>query len=148
MSDCEYIIELVQTNVLTKQANEESRAFFSKMVADYHRYTCEVATGERLETAKNDAKKFYEEANNIELNPCSAVKLGLALNLSVFHYEVMKDRVNACKYADSALNAALSKIDELGENEFRDAKTIIELMKENLGLWQMEDVSAAVQEEA
>ena len=147
MSDCEHIIELIQTNVLTKQTNEESKAFFSKMVADYHRYTCEVATGERLETAKADAKKFYEEANNIELNPCSAVKLGLALNLSVFYYEVMKDRQNACKYADTALNAALSKIDELGENEFRDAKTIIELMKENLGLWQMED-AAPVQEEA
>jgi len=73
------------------------------------------------------------------MNPCSATKLGLALNLSVFYYEVLKDRISACKYADLALNAALSKIDELGENEFRDAKTVIELMKENLNLWQLED---------
>ena len=53
-----------------------------------------------METAKADARKYYEEASAIDLNPCSAIKLGLALNLSVFYYEVMKDRVNACKYAD------------------------------------------------
>ena len=104
LADCEMIIELIMTNVLTKSANDEAKAFFSKMVADYYRYTCEVASGERLETAKTEAKKFYEEANNIEMNPCSAVKLGLALNLSVFYYEVLKDRATACKYADSALN--------------------------------------------
>ena len=74
------------------------------MVADYYRYICEVAAGEKLETAKADARKYYEEASAIDLNPCSAIKLGLALNLSVFYYEVMKDRINACKYADTALN--------------------------------------------
>ena len=138
-TDCEMIIELVQTHVLTKAGSDEPKAFFCKMVADYHRYVCEIATGERLETAKDEAKKHYEEASAIEMSPCSAVKLGLALNMSVFYYEVMKDRTNACKFADNALNLALNKIDELGENEFRDAKTIIELMKENLNLWQMED---------
>ena len=59
--------------------------------------------------------------------------------MSVFYYEVMKDRTNACIFADNALNFALNQFDELVENEFRDAKTIIELMKENLNLWQMED---------
>jgi hypothetical protein len=66
------------------------------------------------------------------MNACSSVKLGLALNLSVFYYEVMKDRQGACKFADASLASALSKIDELQENEFRDAKVVIELMKENL----------------
>ena len=109
------------------------------MAADYNRYICEVTTGDRQEQAKAEAKRLYEEAQNIDMNPCSATKLGLALNLSVFYYEVLKDRISACKYADLALNAALSMIDELGENEFRDAKTVIELMKENLNLWQLED---------
>ena len=97
------MIELVSTNVLSKTVNDEPKAFFAKMAADYHRYICEVATSERLDQAKSEAKRLYDEASQIEMNPCSATKLGLALNLSVFYYEVIKDRITACKYADTAL---------------------------------------------
>ena len=62
------------------------------MVADYYRYICEIASGDRQETAKAEAKKYYEEANGIDMSPCSSIKLGIALNLSVFYYEVLKDR--------------------------------------------------------
>ena len=41
--------------------------------------------------------------------------------------------------ADSALQQALDKIDELEEDDFRDAKSIIELLKENLTLWKEEE---------
>ena len=51
----------------------------------------------------------------------------------------MKDQKRACELADSSLQAALDKIDELGEEEFRDAKSIIELLKENLSLWREEE---------
>ena len=146
LQDCEHVIELIQNNVLTKSVQDEPKAFFAKMAADYNRYICEVTTGDRLETAKSESKRLYEEASSIDMNPCSATKLGLALNLSVFYYEVLKDRITACKYADLALQAALNKIDELGENEFRDAKTVIELMKENLSLWQLEETGGAVNE--
>jgi len=33
----------------------------------------------------------------------------------------------------------LDKIDELEEDDFRDAKSIIELLKENLTLWKEEE---------
>lgn len=92
------------TNALSKTANDESKAFFAKMVADYNRYICEVTTGERFETAKMEARKYYDEASAVEMQPCSSVKLGLALNQSVFYFEVLKDKVNACKFADAALN--------------------------------------------
>jgi len=51
----------------------------------------------------------------------------------------MKDHKQACVLADEALTAALEKIDELGEEDFRDAKSIIELLKENLTLWKEEE---------
>jgi 14-3-3 protein epsilon len=57
----------------------------------------------------------------------------------VFHYEVLKDPKKAIELADAALQQALDKIDELGEEEFRDAKSIIELLKENLTLWKEEE---------
>lgn len=83
--------------------------------------------------------KAYTEANGITLPPCNPIKLGLALNFSVFYYEVMKDHKKACDLADSALQQALDRIDDLGEEEFRDAKSIIELLKENLSLWREEE---------
>ena len=61
------------------------------------------------------------------------------MNFSVFHYEVLKDPKKAIQLADAALQQALDKIDELGEEEFRDAKSIIELLKENLTLWKEEE---------
>jgi len=52
---------------------------------------------------------------------------------------VLKDHAKACELADSALQSALDKIDELEEDDFRDAKSIIELLKENLTLWKEEE---------
>jgi hypothetical protein len=109
------------------------------MVGDYYRYIAENAKGDQLEGVKQNALKAYKEANGIPLPPCNPIKLGLALNFSVFHYEVMKDHKAACELADQALQEALDKIDELEEDDFRDAKSIIELLKENLTLWKEED---------
>ena len=78
------------------------------------------------------------EAQKIDLPACNPTKLGLALNFSVFYYEVMKDMNKACDLADESLQQALEKIDELDEDNFRDAKSIIELLKENLTLWREE----------
>jgi 14-3-3 protein epsilon len=125
--------------VLSKSCAGESRAFFVKMVGDYYRYIAENAKGALMEEVKQKALKTYNEANQISLPPCNPIKLGLALNFSVFHYEVMKNHKIACELADQALQEALDKIDELEEDDFRDAKSIIELLKENLTLWKEED---------
>ena len=109
------------------------------MVGDYYRYIAETAQGDKLESVKKEALKAYSDANAITLPPCNPIKLGLALNFSVFYYEVMKDHKRACSLADEALQAALDKIDDLGEEDFRDAKSIIELLKENLTLWKEEE---------
>jgi len=109
------------------------------MVGDYYRYIAENAKGALMETVKQQALKAYDAANAITLPPCNPIKLGLALNFSVFHYEVMKNHKQACELADKALQEALDKIDELEEDDFRDAKSIIELLKENLTLWRDEE---------
>ena len=57
----------------------------------------------------------------------------------MFNYEVLKDHAKACELADNTLQQALDKIDELEEDDFRDAKSIIELLKENLTLWKEEE---------
>jgi len=73
------------------------------MVGDYYRYIAETAQAEKLEHVKKEALKAYIEANAIGLPPCNPIKLGLALNFSVFYYEVMKDHKKACALADESL---------------------------------------------
>ena len=133
------MIEMINGKVLAKECAPEAKAFFVKMVGDYYRYIAENAKDAKLEEVKNNALKAYDEANAISLPPCNPIKLGLALNFSVFHYEVMKNHSAACKLADESLQNALDKIDELEEDDFRDAKSIIELLKENLTLWKEEE---------
>lgn len=69
------------------------------------------------------------------LKPFNTVRLGLALNYSVFQYEVMGDPRKACEIASSALEEALEVIDECSEETFQEAQSIIELLKENLSIW-------------
>ena len=80
------------------------------------------------------------------MNACNPIRLGLALNYSVFHYEVMNDHKNAQVIGEKALSEALEKIDDVDEETFRDAKSIIELLKENLSLWKEEDGENAVED--
>ena len=92
---------MITSKVLNKgNCDGESKAFFVKMVGDYYRYIAENAKADLLEQIKKKALNAYEEANKIVLPPCNPIKLGLALNFSVFHYEVMKNHKAACDLAD------------------------------------------------
>jgi 14-3-3 protein epsilon len=102
-ADCKSIINLINSKVLSKPCDGEAKAFFVKMVGDYYRYIAENAKGALMEEVKQSALKAYSEANQITLPPCNPSKLGLALNFSVFHYEVLKNHKAACELADQAL---------------------------------------------
>jgi len=102
-ADCQRIIDLIKSKVLSKTCDGEAKAFFVKMVGDYYRYISENAKDSLLEQVKQNALKAYNEANQITLPPCNPIKLGLALNFSVFYYEVMKNHKIACELADKAL---------------------------------------------
>lgn len=138
--DCQNIINMIRDDAMKTQNEAEGKAFFLKMIGDYYRYMAESASGDKLAQARDGALKNYQEADKIsqQLPACNPIKLGLALNFSVFYYEVMQDNKQACVLAESALQDAMSKIDEVDEETFRDAKSIIELLKENLTLWKEE----------
>ena len=94
--DCQKVIDIINSNVLSKSCDGEAKCFFVKMVGDYYRYIAENAKDAKLEEVKEKALKAYKEAEGISLPPCNPIKLGLALNSSVFHYEVMKNHKQAC----------------------------------------------------
>ena len=139
---CMQIVNMVKDQCMKVATEHESKAFFLKMIADYYRYIAESAKGDKLEEAKSGAQDFYSQAADIadkDLGACNPVRLGLALNCSVFHYEVLNDHKKACELGEKALQEALEKIDDCDEETFRDAKSIIELLKENLSLWKEEE---------
>ena len=140
-------MDTVKDKCLKVAATDETKAFFYKMIGDYYRYVAELGN-EDIEKVKSGALENYELAakNSEKLNACNPTRLGLALNFSVFYYEVMGDHKKACELGEQALTDALEKIDDVDEETFRDAKSIIELLKENLSLWKEEDGNNQVED--
>jgi len=105
-TQCLSIVTLVKDKCMKLAANSESKAFFLKMAGDYYRYVAESAQGDKLQEVKNGALDYYNQASEIankDLNACNPIRLGLALNFSVFHYEVMSDHKKACQLGEVAL---------------------------------------------
>ena len=145
---CMSIVSMVKNNCISLAKDDESKAFFQKMIGDYYRYVAESAAEDKVAQVRDGALEGYGAASDHaqSLNACNPIRLGLALNYSVFQYEVMNDHKKACELGESALTEALEKIDDVDEETFRDAKSIIELLKENLSLWKEEEGDNAVED--
>ena len=124
--------------MLKKKCDDEVKAFFTKLVADNYRYIAEMTSGEKKNRAMESAKENYEQANQIPLEGCNPIKLSICLNMSVFYYEVCHDLERATELTDTSLKDALQKIDDLAEEDFKEAKAMIELLKENMSAWKEE----------
>ena len=142
------IVSIVKDFCMKAASSDETKAFFYKMIGDYYRYVAECADATKIEMVKNGALENYQlaQTSSESLNSCNPIRLGLALNFSVFHYEVMNNHKTACELGEAALTDALEKIDDVDEETFRDAKSIIELLKENLSLWKEEEGDNAVED--
>lgn len=67
---------------------------------DYHRYLAEFATGNDRKEAAENSLMAYKAANDIaqtELTSTHPIRLGLALNFSVFYYEILNSPDRACR---------------------------------------------------
>jgi hypothetical protein len=58
-TNCESIMTIIKTDIISKADDQEAKAFFLKMIGDYCRYIAENAKGERLENCKEEALKSY-----------------------------------------------------------------------------------------
>jgi len=136
---CLKIINNIDAHLIPKASDGEAKVFYHKMKADYYRYIAENVEGDAKAKYSDLSNKSYEEATASakELNISNPIRLGLALNYSVFYYEVFNDHAKACDIARETLDLAkkeLAGVDEEDE-EYKDAYSIINLLQENLSMW-------------
>jgi 14-3-3 protein epsilon len=78
-----------------------------------------------------------------ELTPTHPIRLGLALNFSVFYYEILNSPDRACHLAKQAFDDAIAELDSLSEESYRDSTLIMQLLRDNLTLWTSSDGNEA-----
>lgn len=61
--------------------------------------------------------------------------MGLALNFSVFYYEILNTPDRACHLAKKAFDEAIAELDTLSEESYKDSTLIMQLLRDNLTLW-------------
>merc|ERR1712203_877748 len=135
---CGTILELLNGNLLDKASNDESKVFYHKMKADYYRYIAEFKSDDAKKSAAESARKAYEDATTTATSGLAVthpIRLGLALNYSVFQYEVLSNPDVACKMARTAFEDAIAELDNVQEDSYKDATLIMQLLRDNLTLW-------------
>jgi 14-3-3 protein epsilon len=108
------------------------------MKGDYNRYLSEFQTGETRKESAAAALDAYEAASKIaqaDLPPTHPIRLGLALNFSVFHFEILNSPDQACTIAKQAFDDAIAELDTLNEESYKDSTLIMQLLRDNLTLW-------------
>merc|ERR1719476_1045763 len=135
---CDTILGLLDGNLIGKATTGESKVFYQKMKADYYRYIAEFSDGDAKSKAAENARVAYEDAKNVaekDLAVTHPIRLGLALNYSVFMYEVLSNPDDACKMARTAFEDAIAELDNVAEDSYKDATLIMQLLRDNLTLW-------------
>lgn len=115
----------------------ESKVFYLKMKGDYYRYLAEVAAPEKRDDVVKNSQKAYQDAFDIakeEMRSTHPIRLGLALNYSVFYYEILNSPDRACHLAKQAFDEAIAELDSLSEDSYKDSTLIMQLLRDNLTL--------------
>lgn len=135
---CSDILGLLDKHLIPTASAGESKVFFYKMKGDYHRYVAEFAPGNERKEAAENSLVAYKAASDIamtELPPTHPIRLGLALNFSVFYYEILCSPERACRLAKAAFDDAIAELDTLSEESYKDSTLIMQLLRDNLTLW-------------
>merc|ERR1712071_94460 len=128
---CSDILSVLEKHLIPSATTGESKVFYYKMKGDYHRYLAEFATGNDRKEAAENSLMAYKAASDIamtELPPTHPIRLGLALNFSVFYYEILNSPDRACRLAKAAFDDAIAELDTLSEESYKDSTLIMQLL--------------------
>uniref|UniRef100_A0A914DS74 14-3-3 domain-containing protein n=1 Tax=Acrobeloides nanus TaxID=290746 RepID=A0A914DS74_9BILA len=139
---CNEILMLLDKYLVPNATETEAKVFYLKMRGDYSRYLAEIASGDNRSEVVNNSQQAYQEAFEIameKMSPTHPVRLGLALNFSVFYYEILHATDKACQVAKQAFEDAVAELDELHEDTYKDSTLIMQLIRDNITLWSSEN---------
>jgi 14-3-3 protein epsilon len=137
-ANCEEVQILLDKNLVPNSKDFETKVFYLKLKGDFFRFRAEFTYGKEHEQVCLQTEKSYKDAFEIaEKNVpiFSPTRLGLALNLSIFYYEVKSMKEEACHIARNAYEEAIKIKDELKKNKAFESLNLIKLLNENLKLW-------------
>ncbi|VDL59634.1 unnamed protein product [Hymenolepis diminuta] len=139
LANCQDVIRLLANQTVTQ---DEGGVFLLKLRGDYLRYQSEVdMTNEEF---KEKAREAYNEATSVAsevLTPTNPVRLGLALNHSVFLYEIADDHNAACQMAHATLQEAVANLGEAKKEGQPEVCIILQLLRDNLSIWSSDSAA-------
>lgn len=138
---CNDILSVIDEHLIPSSSTGESTVFYYKMKGDYYRYLAEFKFENDRKEAADKSLKAYEAATTAaatDLPPTHPIRLGLALNYSVFYYEILNSSERACHLAKQAFDEAIAELDSLNEESYKDSTLIMQLLRDNLTLWTSE----------
>jgi 14-3-3 protein epsilon len=137
MQACERMLGFIDNYLLKLSNSAESKVFYLKLKGDYFRYIAEFTLGESHEEIAKSSLNSYQQATDAagSLKSNNPIKLGLALNYSVFYYEVLNNPIEAINIANKAFNEGITNLENIVENQYKDATNILQLLKENINMW-------------
>jgi len=116
--------------------------FYYKVTGDYNRYMLEVATGELRNYYKQQLDEAYETCYRIvseKIPITNPIRLGLALSQSTYLDEILQDSSKACELAKKTFDEAISQLDTLSDDKWKDILPILQLLRDKLTLWTSGD---------
>jgi len=134
---CQDVMDVLDNHLITHAGGDEASVFYFKMKGDYYRYKAEFTTEEDRKQASQHSLEAYKKALEIaeNLKITNPIRLGLALNFSVFYFEIMNEPQKACDLAKKIFDKAITELDGLTEDSYKDSTVIMQLLKDNLTLW-------------
>jgi len=147
---CEEVLSILTDLLISKSSDSCSKVFYLKMKGDYQRYLAEVQKDTDQKDNVESAAEVYEEAWQLscaDLEPTHPIHLGLALNYSVYYFEIMDDKAKACELAKKAFDDAISMLDNVKEDSYKDSTLIMQLLRDNLTLWSSCDTEEEEEKE-
>ncbi|BBG94317.1 general regulatory factor 12 [Prunus dulcis] len=124
---CNDILSIIDKHLIPSSTSGEATVFYYKIPTRTEK--------RQLSSHSRDTRHAASATANTDLPSTHPIRLGLALNFSVFYYEIMNSPERACHLAKQAFDEAIAELDTLSEESYKDSTLIMQLLRDNLTLW-------------
>jgi len=135
---CGTIIATLDNMLIPQASTAEARVFYLTMKADNNSYSAEFLEGVAREQTIQWARQAYEEALDLAHNSMLVthpVRLSVALNYSVFMYELLEQHHDAYIMAREARRLAVDALGGVAETSKTDTEQLLLRLEANIDRW-------------